>query len=118
VHIPSSVDIVLGTLPPIHGEPKLPNRFGESTRIFTRDTSIALVLTFSTILIFETQTGEMHLNYPLLILLLIFEIVSDDDPLISLRKEKRTCTSHHVSRFVSYSHKSSSFHAFISSLDS
>ena len=37
---------------------------------------------------------------------------------IALRKGKRTCTQHPLCKFVSYSHLSSSFHSFTSSLDS
>jgi len=43
---------------------------------------------------------------------------NSDDRLIALRKGKRTCTLHPLSNFVSYSHLSSSFKSFISSLDS
>jgi len=34
------------------------------------------------------------------------------------RKDKYTCTSHPISRFVSYSHLSPSFYVFISSMNS
>jgi len=42
---------------------------------------------------------------------------SNDHP-IALRKDKRACTQYPLSNFISYSHLSSSFRLFISSLDS
>jgi len=76
------------------------------------------VPTSSTVLIFESETGENTCA-------LLFsdttndsDTVFDDDLPIALHESKRTCTSYPISCFVSYSHLSSSFHTFISSMDS
>jgi len=53
----------LRTLPHVHGEPKQP-RFGESTRVFIRHTSTALVPTSSVIPIFGSQTDENIFTLP------------------------------------------------------
>jgi len=60
---------------------------------------------------------RIYLHYPLVMLLLLLTL-SDDDLTIALHKGKCTCTSHHISRFVSYSHFSPSFDAFISFINS
>ena len=76
VHTPLSVDIELGTLPYIHGEPKTPHWFGESTRVFKRHTSTALVPTSSVFQFSEHKLVRIHLHYPLVILLLILTVFS------------------------------------------
>jgi len=71
----------------------------------------------STIPISGSQTDENIFALPSSHTSTDSDIVSDDVP-IALRKEKHTYTSHLISRFVSYSQLSPSFHAFISSIDS
>jgi len=45
-------------LPLVHREPKPTHWFGESIKVYTRRTFVALVPTFSTVMIFGSQTGE------------------------------------------------------------
>ena len=106
----------MNTLSDVHGESVLPNWFGEPTKVFTRRTSTALVSTSFAIPLKHKQVRIHH--YPLVITITDSDSISDDDLSIALRKGKRTYTSHPISCFVSYSHLSPSFHAFISSLDS
>jgi len=79
---------------------------------FTRCTSTAHIPTSSAILIFRTQTGENTSVLPSSDTITDSDCVSHDLP-IALRKVKRTCTSHPISRFISYSHLSPFFHGFI-----
>jgi len=83
VHTPSSVDIDLGTLLSVHGEPKLPHRFGESTRVFIRRTSTIPVPIYFAIPIFESQTGKNISALPSSDITIDSDRVSDD--LITLR---------------------------------
>ena len=90
----------------------------ENQPVFTRRTSTAYVSTSSAILILKTRTSENTSTFLSSDTTTNSSSVSDDYLLIALRKGKHTCTSHHNSRFVSYSHLSHSFYAFIFSLDS
>jgi len=75
--------------------------------------------TSSTVLIFRSQIGENITTLLSNDAITDFDTASDDDLLsITLCKGKRTCTSYPISCFVFYSHLSSSFHAFNSSMDS
>jgi len=59
---------------------------------FTKHAYITHVPIYSAILIFGTQTSEIHLHYPL--------VVSHDHPPIALRKCKRICTSHSLALYL------------------
>ena len=119
VHTPSSIDINLGTMPPIHGEPKLFHWSKKSIRIFTRRISTVQVPTSSATVIFETKTGDNTFTLPSSNTTIDSDSIDDIDFLITFRKGKHTCTFHPIYRFVSYSHLSPFFHVFIFfSLDS
>ena len=116
MHIPSSVDTDLDILSLVYGEPKPHHQFGESTSLHKTYFCCTCTIIFY-YSIFKSQIGENISALPLVLLLLIM-IFSHNDIPIALRKGKRSCTSHSISRFVSYSHLSPSFHAFIYSMDS
>ena len=79
MHTPLSVDIELGTLPHVHGEPKPPHQIGESSRVFIRCTSTTHVPTFSAIPIFKIQTCENASTLPSSNSIVDSDSVSDGD---------------------------------------
>jgi len=112
-HAPSSVNIDLCTLPPLHEEPKLPHLFEQSASLH-KTYSTAHVPKSSAILISGTQTGENALHYPLVIILLILTVFL---MIFLLSFVKVNALAHlTISCLVSYSHLSP-FHAFLFSLD-
>jgi len=81
-------------------------RFQDSIQIYTRQTTYAPVPVLDLVSSpaqesNETVTAQLPHNF-----------TNDDFP-IALRKEKRNCTQHIVSNFISYSHLLSSFRSFI-----
>ena len=90
----------MGTLPPVHGEPKPHHRFGESIKVFTKCTSVASVSTSSSVSTSKLQTDENTFAVPFSDTTNIYDSVFDDDFPIALRKGKHTFTSYPISCFL------------------
>ena len=102
MHIPLSVDIDFITLSYVHGEPVLPNRFEEPTRVFKNVLLLHKHQYLLLIPIFRIQIRENISTLPFSDTTTDSDSVSNDLP-IALLKGKCTCTFHLISHFVSYS---------------
>ena len=112
VHTPSLVDIDLGIFPLYK---KIQNPFIGLQNQPEFSQEVLLLYLYQHLLTFKFSDHKfvrIHLYYPLVILILTLFMM-----MTFPFRRKRTCI-YHISRFIFYSHLSSSFYIFISSMDS